>query len=265
MAGRPTLVGIVGDSGSGKTTLTNQIVAMVGAARALPLCLDDYHRYDRVARQRLGITALAPECNRLDLMLEHLHALRRGERIVKPVYDHSTGTFAPDEVTSPREMIVARGLLGLHTDALAHCYDISVFLDPDPELRIRWKIARDCAKRGYSPDAVRAQIAERRADAEHYVAPQRNRAELVISFYPTPAAPSDNGTESGTTTSTLRMRVIRRPSAPAELATLVLAAAERARQFRSDTPTVVDPFPRAAVDAINAPDAPATPRLEGGA
>lgn len=220
---RPTLICIVGDSGSGKTTLSKEIAALIGPERSLCLCLDDYHRYDRAARQRLGITALAPECNRLDLMAEQLLALRDGKSVVKPVYDHATGTFAPDEVVGPRETVIARGLLGLHTDLLARCYDVSVFLDPDPELRIRWKIARDCALRGYSPDGVRAQILHRGADAERYIIPQRARADVVVRLYPAPASNGDGP---------LLMRAEQRPGAPGDLAALILAAAERARHIR---------------------------------
>jgi phosphoribulokinase len=180
----PVLIGVVGDSGSGKSTLSVCIAEAAGLARATLICLDDYHRYDRTERERRGITALSPECNRLDLVADHLVALRRGHAITKPVYDHHDGTFGADEVVEPREVIVVRGLLGLHTDALAGCFDLSVFLDPDPELRVRWKVGRDCANRGYSREQVMEKISHRRPDADRFIAPQRQRADLVIRFAP---------------------------------------------------------------------------------
>jgi phosphoribulokinase len=190
-ASSPVLIGVVGDSGSGKTTLSSRIAEAVGIGRTTLICLDDYHRYDRAERDRRVITALNPDCNRLDLVAEHLVALRRGDSITKPVYDHHDGTFGPDEVVTPREVIVVRGLLGLHTDALAQCFDLSVFLYPDPALRVAWKVERDCAKRGYSRDQVMAQIEQRRPDADLYIAPQRERADIVIRF--TPAQPRGTG------------------------------------------------------------------------
>jgi phosphoribulokinase len=180
----PVLIGVVGDSGSGKTTLSSRIAQAVGIGRATLICLDDYHRYDRAERDRRAITALNPDCNRLDLVAEHLTALRRGDSITKPVYDHHDGTFGPDEVVAPREVIVVRGLLGLHTEALTRCFDLSVFLDPDPALRVAWKVERDCEKRGYSRAQVMAQIEQRRPDADRYVAPQRERADIAIRFTP---------------------------------------------------------------------------------
>jgi phosphoribulokinase len=190
----PVLIGVVGDSGSGKTTLSSCIAQTAGTGRTTLICLDDYHRYDRAERERRAITALSPECNRLDLVAEHLAALRRGDTITKPVYDHHDGTFGPDESVTPREVIVVRGLLGLHTEMLAECFDLSVFLDPDPALRVAWKVERDCEKRGYSREQVLAQIAQRQPDADRFIAPQRERADIVIRFTPSPLrAAGDDG------------------------------------------------------------------------
>jgi phosphoribulokinase len=235
------LIGIVGDSGSGKTTLSQAIASILGPDRATLICLDDYHRYDRGERQRRAITALDPECNRLELMAEHLAALRRGEAVTKPVYNHQHGTFDPDEVVEPRPVVIARGLLGLHNDALARAFDLSIFLDPDPSLRVRWKVARDCAKRGYTPDEVLAQIARRQPDVERYIAPQRLRADLVVRFVP-------GGLVDGRADSrALDMYVYRRgsartadraPSGPA-LVDIALDAAESVRGLRSSSPPSV--------------------------
>jgi phosphoribulokinase len=180
------VIGVVGDSGSGKTTLSAAIAAEIGPSRVTSICLDDYHRYDRAERTRLDITALTPECNRLDLMARHLHALRAGGSIMKPVYNHAHGTFDPDEHVTPRDIVIARGLLALHTGALRAAFDLTVFLDPDPALRIQWKIARDTAKRGYTAGEVMQHVRRRQADAERYIAPQRAHADVVIIYSPAP-------------------------------------------------------------------------------
>jgi phosphoribulokinase len=248
------LIGVGGDSGSGKTTLSSCIALAAGTDRTTLICLDDYHRYNRRERERRAITALSPECNRLDLVAEHLAALRRGDTITKPVYDHHDGTFGPDEVVTPREVIVVRGLLGLHTEALAQCFDLSVFLDPDPGLRVAWKVERDCEKRGYSREEVLAQIAQRQPDADRFIAPQRERADISIRF--TPAPP---GTGAGTGFP-LRMQImlrvsearagsgpapeqaagalpdVARTSAGQRIVPLVLSAAAWARDLRASMP-----------------------------
>ena len=53
--------------------------------------MDDYHSLDRKQRKERNITPLHPAANHLDLLADHLEALRRGEGINKPVYDHSIG------------------------------------------------------------------------------------------------------------------------------------------------------------------------------
>jgi phosphoribulokinase len=245
----PVLIGIVGDSGSGKTTLSSCIAESVGIGRTTLICLDDYHRYDRAERDRRGITALDPECNRLDLVTEHLAALRGGASVTKPVYDHHDGTFAPDEIVTPRDVIVVRGLLGLHTEALARCFDLSVFLDPDPALRIAWKVERDCAKRGYSRDQVIAQIEQRRPDADLYITPQRERADIVIRFSPAPPRGTGGGVYPLHMRITLRRTEVgaasgaggpppgvARTPAGQRVVPVVLSAAAWARDARAEAP-----------------------------
>lgn len=55
----------------------------------------DSNKYDRKQRKELGITPLNPECNYMDIMEQHVRLLYEGEPILKPVYNHSTGTFDP--------------------------------------------------------------------------------------------------------------------------------------------------------------------------
>jgi len=211
------VIGVVGDSGSGKTTLSAAIAAEIAAQRGpscvTSICLDDYHRYDRADRSRLDLTALTPECNRLDLMAEHLQALKRGSTVVKPVYNHEHGTFDPDEQVTPGDIVIARGLLGLHTAELRAAFDLTVFLDPDAALRIRWKIARDTAKRGYTAEQVIQHLRRREIDSARYVAPQRVHADVVIMY-----SPGSDG-----------MLTLRTDVRTKRDVSVVLAAAERAR------------------------------------
>ncbi|MGH7674423.1 MAG: phosphoribulokinase, partial [Gemmatimonadales bacterium] len=94
-AGRSIMLCLVGDSGAGKSTLSHGSVEILGAERVSDICLDDYHSLDRVGRQERHITALHPDCNHLDLMGQHMRLLRQGERVFKPVYDHTNGSFGP--------------------------------------------------------------------------------------------------------------------------------------------------------------------------
>ena len=74
---RPVLLALAGDSASGKSTLSRGVEFILGVGRVGRVCTDDYHRYDRATRAELGVTPLAPEANRMDLMAEHLRQLDR--------------------------------------------------------------------------------------------------------------------------------------------------------------------------------------------
>ena len=185
-AGRPLMFCLVGDSGAGRSTVTNGCVEMLGPDRVTNIDLDDYLSLDRAGRRERRVTALHPDCNHLELVCQHMRLLREGQRVFKPVYDHSNGTFARPEFAPPRDIVLVHGLHALYTAGLRQLWDVSVFLDPDPRLRVDWKITRDTTKRGYTQDEVLEQLEHRRHDADTYVMPQREKADIVISFYPSP-------------------------------------------------------------------------------
>jgi len=187
-AGRPTrrpiLLGIAGDSASGKTTLTRGLVRALGPERSTAVCVDDYHRYDRDERRGKPFTALHPDCNYIEIMEQQLQLLASGQPILKPVYDHSSGRLVRPELIEPREFIIVEGLLPLHTKLLRACLDVTVYLNPPEEIRRRWKIERDVAKRGYTPEQVVAELDAREPDSERFIRPQRSEADIVVRFAP---------------------------------------------------------------------------------
>lgn len=179
---RPLLVGIGGDSGTGKSTLAAAFYELLGEDRITTICLDDYHSLDRRERNLVNVTALNPRANNFALMEENLWALKRGETVEKPVYNHSDGTFGEPELVVPREVLIVQGLHPFLVPGVRHAFDLTVWLEPEPELRLQWKIQRDVAKRGYTPEQVQAELEARRADAEAYIQPQRREADMVVRF-----------------------------------------------------------------------------------
>lgn len=204
---RPIMVGIVGDSAAGKTTLTDGIVKAFGAHRVTAICTDDYHRYDRNQRKGMTITPLHPDCNYMGIMEQHLMLLAAGEPILKPIYDHTDGSLTAPELVEPREIVVIEGLLAYHTERMRDCFDIKVYLDPPEDLRRRWKIARDCAKRGYEPAQVIADLERREPDSAAFIRPQREAADIVVRFHPP-------GPSADVDPASLAVRLVLRPTLP---------------------------------------------------
>ncbi len=204
---RPIILGIVGDSAAGKTTLTKGIAQVLGAENVTVICTDDYHRYDRKQRAEIGITALHPDCNYLDIMQQHLSLLRTGQAILKPVYSHKTGSFEPPVYIKPGKFVIAEGLLGYSTRATRDCYDIKVYLAPPESLRAKWKVKRDTHKRGYTEEQVLTELKKRQPDSEEFIQPQRQWSDIVVSFYP----PTDDLDQ---TNGHLNVHLVLRPTVP---------------------------------------------------
>jgi phosphoribulokinase len=181
---RTIVVGVVGDSGAGKTTVTRGLVRVLGDAQCTHVSADDYHRYDRRRRAELGVTPLHPDSNHLDILTQHLIHLRRGEPVLKPVYDHRDGTFRPPVYVRPRTFLVVEGLLDFHTETLRSVHDVCVMLAPPEQLRRAWKLKRDCTRRGYTTDEVLSELDRRQRDAETFIQPQREHADIVVAFRP---------------------------------------------------------------------------------
>lgn len=179
---RPVILGVVGDSGAGKTTITRGLVAILGEEQVTAVSTDDYHRYDREQRAERDITPLHPDCNYVDILSQHLGHLRKGEPILKPVYQHADGTFGPPLHVSPKPFTVVEGLLGYHTEEMRECYDVRVYLGPPEELRRKWKVQRDTSKRGYTEDQVLKDLDRREPDSAQFIRPQERFADMVVSF-----------------------------------------------------------------------------------
>lgn len=174
------IIGVAGDSGSGKTTFTRAIRAIFGKDLISTITTDDYHRYDREERKKLGVTPLVPEANRFDLLEEHVADLKAGRPIQKPVYNHDNGRFDPPVPFKPTKVLIIEGLHPFVTEKLRDLIDFKLYVDPDPEVKRAWKIKRDVEQRGYSPDVVIEEMEARKPDYERYVEPQRKFADAII-------------------------------------------------------------------------------------
>lgn len=206
MTHRPIILGIVGDSAAGKTTLTKGIAKVLGEESVTVICTDDYHRYDRKQRAEMGISALHPDCNYLDIIQQHLSLLRTGQPILKPIYNHSTGMFDAPEYIKPGRFVIVEGLLGYSTRAMRDSYDVKVYLAPPEDLRTTWKVKRDTRKRGYTEAEVMDQMRKRESDSENFIRPQRQWADVIVTFYP--------GEADGQNDLLLNARLVLRPTIP---------------------------------------------------
>jgi len=182
---RVVLIGVAGDSGCGKSTFLRRLSDLFGEEFMTVICLDDYHSLDRQQRKEAGVTALNPKANDFDLMYEQIAALKNGQAIDKPIYNHETGTFDPRERIEPNHIVVIEGLHPFYDERVRSLLDFSVYLDISDEVKISWKIKRDMSERGHSYEDVLASINARRPDFNAYIEPQKAHADVVLQVLPT--------------------------------------------------------------------------------
>jgi phosphoribulokinase len=118
------------------------------------------------------------------MITQHLVHLRRGEAILKPVYRHQDGSFGPPVYVHPERFTIIEGLFGYYVPEMREIYDVRVFLNPPEELRRKWKVQRDCSRRGYTTDEVLAELDRREPDSAAFIRPQRRHADMLVSFTP---------------------------------------------------------------------------------
>jgi|GEM_PF-2068134 len=181
---RPLIVGIAGDSGTGKTTFVRELACLLGEDQTTLVDLDGYHTLDRQQRRALGITPLDPRANDLPRIAEHARALRSGQPVDVPTYDHTTGTFGPTRRVEPRPFVILEGLLPFHLPEACAAFDVRIYFDTHPEVKLKWKIDRDVAERGHRLEDVMEEIIRRLEDFRRYVDPQKVHADLLVSYVP---------------------------------------------------------------------------------
>lgn len=193
---RPFIIGIAGDSGAGKTRLLTMLDELLSEEHILNIEGDGDHKWERGDANWKEMTHLNPRANYLYRQAEDLRILRGGNAVKRADYDHSTGTFTSKRRVLPKPYIVMCGLHSLYLPQMRQVLDMKIYLDTDEELRCYWKLGRDQGDRGQEQAAIRKQIEKRRADAEKYIHPQKQYADLVIRYFDRNLKPQEQQKEA---------------------------------------------------------------------
>ena len=181
---KPFVIGIAGDSGSGKDTLSDGLMELFGENAVASISGDNYHLWDRNKPMWKAMTHLNPMANDLERYASDLVSLVDGKSIYARHYDHNTGFMSRPKELSSNDFIIASGLHALYLPILRDCYDLSIYLDIDEELRKYFKIRRDVAIRGGTLEGVLDSFEKRSNDSEKFIRKQIKDADLVLSLKP---------------------------------------------------------------------------------
>ena len=180
----PILIALAGGTGSGKTSFAVSIAERIGRDKALLLSQDAYYRDPShlPLEERAKINYDHPDSYETELLLEHLDALKAGRDVPRLAYDYvEHARVLTGERVEPRPVILLEGIMVLAEEELRARFDIKLFIDTDPDVRILRRLARDMKDRGRTLESVTAQYLESvRPMHLQFTEPSKRYADLII-------------------------------------------------------------------------------------
>lgn len=179
---KPFLIGVAGDSGSGKSTFADLMVGIFSDRHVSVLAGDDMHKWERGNDQWTRYTHLDPRANELHSDIDSVYSLKRGVSVHRRHYDHVSGKFTLPKKHDSKRVVIFEGLHSLFLEKVRKAFDLKVFIAPEEQLKLHWKIIRDSAKRGHAKADILKQVEHRQKDAEQYISVQEKYSDVLISL-----------------------------------------------------------------------------------
>ena len=145
------MIGIAGGTASGKTTLADILVTDSGKDNAIILRLDNYyrHRTDLSLKKRALLNYDHPDAFDVDLIIQHVKALKKGKTILQPTYDYVNHLRAKATIETPATpVIIVEGILTFAIPALLTLLDFKIYVDTPADIRVLRRVQRDIEERG---------------------------------------------------------------------------------------------------------------------
>lgn len=178
------IIGIAGGSGSGKTTIAQSIQLKLGSTHVEIISQDSYYKdhSSLPMEERVSINYDHPDSFENDLLLQHLTQLKSGQDVQIPVYDFSAHIRSSDTIfVTPKPVIILEGILILADPDLRSIFDVKVFVDTDPDVRILRRAIRDTTERGRTLESIdRQYLTTVKPMHEAYVEPSKKFANIIV-------------------------------------------------------------------------------------
>lgn len=177
------VIGVAGGTGSGKSTMINRIKKEFNEQITI-LSHDFYYRdHSNLSfEERAALNYDHPNSFETDLMIQHIHQLKRGEAVYRPVYDFTIHNRTSETVrVEPAKVIIVEGILIFENRELLETFDIKIFIETDADVRIIRRILRDVRERGRSLESVISQyMTTVKLMHEQFVEPSKKYADVIV-------------------------------------------------------------------------------------
>jgi uridine kinase len=113
-------------------------------------------------------------------MIQHIQALREYQPVALPVYDFSTDSRTDKIIeVKPQESLSLRAFFAVPD--LRKMFDLKIFVDTDPDIRLIRRLQRDISERGRSTESVINQyLSTVRPMHLEFVEPSKRYADVII-------------------------------------------------------------------------------------
>ena len=175
------IIAIAGPSCAGKTELSKRLATELGCP---VLLLDSYYRdlSHLSPAERARVNFDEPSALDEKLLIDQVHALSRGETVLRPIYDFATHTriLNTDNFTA-FEFLIIEGLFALYWPELRQLAGTKVFVNASDDTCLRRRVTRDVVERGRTAESVISQFHQTvQPMATLYVRSTSSYADLVL-------------------------------------------------------------------------------------
>lgn len=181
---RPYLIGVAGGTCAGKTMVCERLAERAGDETVALIRLDMYQidRTHQAWEERTSANYDHPSAYDWELLNDHLGKLAGGESVPAPTYDFTVHNRS-DVVRwiKPAPVVILEGILVLWEPALRDRFDLSVYIDADPDLRFIRRLKRDVEERGRTTEHIINQyLTWVRPGHYEYIEPTKRFADVVL-------------------------------------------------------------------------------------
>lgn len=178
------IIGIAGGTASGKSTLADNLSRDSNPKATAIIRLDHYYRDrpDLSFEERKKQNYDCPEAFDIELLLEHLQALKQGEAIECPDYDFTQHRrkITTDHI-EPCPVIILEGIMTLAIPSIREMVDFKIYVDTPADVRLLRRIHRDLNERGRTLESVADQYMKTvRPMHDLYVESSKVYADLIV-------------------------------------------------------------------------------------